>query len=152
MPFTTGIALALAAVLGGGAASSTATQALPPAQTVQEYVDNYFADEPIMSAIAQCESHYHQYAADGSVYRGKINNQDVGVMQINEHYHALTAKQLGLDLYTIQGNVAYAQYLYDKEGTAPWVSSQPCWGKSAAAQALKADGNNALALANNQPD
>lgn len=137
MPLTVGISLALAAVISGGPMSGT-TQTLPQAQTVQQYVENYFADEPIMVAVAQCESHFHQYAQDGSVYRGKINNADVGVMQINEHYHAATAAQLGLDLHTIQGNVAYAQYLYEKQGTAPWNSSEPCWGKSAAAQALKA--------------
>jgi hypothetical protein len=57
-------------------------------------------------------------------------------MQINEHYHSATAAKLGLDLYTIQGNVAYARYLYDKQGTAPWSSSQPCWGKVAKALAL----------------
>jgi hypothetical protein len=145
MPLTTGIALALAAVISSGPAGGTSTQALPQAQTVEQYVDNYFADEPIMSAIAQCESHYHQYAADGSIYRGKVNNQDVGVMQINEHYHASTAEKLGLDLYTIQGNVAYAQYLYEKQGTAPWVSSEPCWSKSAAAKALKESDKVALA-------
>ena len=56
-------------------------------------------------------------------------------MQINEHYHSATAAKLGLDIYTIQGNVAYAQYLYQKEGTQPWSSSKPCWGKTAQALA-----------------
>ena len=103
-----------------------------------------------MAAVAACESHFHQYDADGSVYRGKINNLDVGVMQINEHYHSATAAKLGLDLYTIQGNTAYAQYLYQKEGTAPWSSSQGCWSKSAAAKQLdaKASASSTLALAN----
>jgi hypothetical protein len=141
MTFTAGIALAIASVFSGSSATSVAyaqvqAQPMPQAQSVQEYVKTYFADEPIMYAIAGCESHYHQYDSNGSIYRGVVNNLDVGVLQINEHYHAAIAAKLGLDLYTMQGNAAYAQYLYDKEGTAPWSSSQACWGKSQAAKDL----------------
>jgi hypothetical protein len=153
MNFTAGLVIALSAVLGGTtpASAATITPPVPQPQTVEQYVETYFDDEPIMVAIAGCESHFTQYDADGSVYRGKINNLDVGVMQINEHYHSATATKLGLDLYTIQGNTAYAQYLYQKEGTAPWSSSQACWSKSAAAKQLDAEVSGAtttLALAN----
>ena len=141
MNFTAGIVFAFATILNGGnampiAEAKASVQQMPQAQTVEQYVKTYFAKEPIMYAIAGCESHYHQYDANGSISRGIVNNLDVGVMQINEHYHAATAAKLGLDLYTMQGNAAYAQYLYDREGTAPWSSSEPCWGKSKAAQAL----------------
>lgn len=137
MPFAAGLALAVSLVLNAGgsaAGSSVAAQAsiMPASQSPQEYVADYFADEPIMIDIASCESHFHQYDSDGSVYRGTVNHGDVGVMQVNEYYHADIAKKLGLDLYTIQGNVAYARYLYEKEGTQPWVSSKPCWGPKAA--------------------
>jgi hypothetical protein len=147
MNFTAGLVIALSAVLGGTtpASASAVIPPVPQPQTVEQYVETYFDDEPIMVAIAGCESHYTQYDADGSVYRGKINNLDVGVMQINEHYHSATADKLGLDLYTIQGNTAYAQYLYQKEGTAPWSSSQACWGKSAAAKQLNASKTVAIA-------
>lgn len=89
-----------------------------------------------MADIAQCESNFRQYDSDGSIHRGIVNHKDVGVMQINEYYHLKTAKALGLDIYTVEGNVAYARYLYEKEGTAPWISSKPCWGKTDAAKAL----------------
>jgi hypothetical protein len=153
MNFTAGLVIALSAVLGGTtpASASAVTPPVPQPQTVEQYVANYFTDEPIMVAIAGCESHFTQYDADGSVYRGKINDLDVGVMQINEHYHGSTADKLGLDLYTIQGNTAYAQYLYQKEGTAPWSSSEGCWSKSAAAKELDAEASassTTLALAN----
>ncbi|HEY5383250.1 MAG TPA: transglycosylase SLT domain-containing protein [Candidatus Paceibacterota bacterium] len=151
MNFTAGIVFALSAVLGGSTPASAAKviPLVPQPQTVEQYVQTYFADEPIMIAVAECESHFHQYATDGSVYRGKVNNLDVGVMQINEHYHSDIAAKLGLDLYTIQGNTAYAQYLYQKEGTAPWSSSEPCWSKSAAAKALDASGaSNTVAISN----
>ncbi len=89
-----------------------------------------------MIAVAKCESHFRQYSPDGSVYRGRVNNKDVGVMQINEYYHADTAKKLGIDIYSVKGNVEYARYLYEKSGTQPWDSSSPCWSKSKAAAEL----------------
>jgi len=55
-------------------------------------------------------------------------------MQINELYHADEAKALGYDIYTIQGNVAFARYLYDKQGTKPWMSSSACWSKTSATE------------------
>ncbi len=102
---------------------------MPAAQSPKEFVESYFADVPIMIKVAHCESRFRQYGTDGSVFRGIVNDLDVGIMQVNEYYHSSTAEKLGLDLYTIQGNVAYARYLYEKQGTAPWVSSEPCWGK-----------------------
>ncbi len=138
MPFAASIALAVSVALSGSQAAAhqvSVMQPMPAAQTVEQYVRSYFADEPIMAEIAQCESHFKQFDTDGSIHRGVVNDQDLGVMQVNEHYHGTTAKKLGLDLYTIQGNVAYAQYLYDTQGVAPWSSSGPCWKKS---QAYKA--------------
>ena len=139
MPLTVGLAMAISAALGTStaAAAQAALAPVPPqAQTVQQYVQSYFADAPIMVAISQCESHFRQYESNGSVFRGAVNNQDVGVMQINEHYHLETAKKLGLDIYTVQGNTAYARYLYEHEGVTPWASSSPCWNKSKEAKAL----------------
>ena len=59
-----------------------------------------------------------------------MNSYDVGVMQINELYHAKEANALGYDLETIDGNVAFARRLYKREGSRPWNSSSPCWDKS----------------------
>ncbi len=80
-----------------------------------------------MADIAKCESHFRQYNKDGEVYRGSINTSDVGVMQINEKYHLKTAEKMGFDIYSLNGNVAYAKYLYQKEGSYPWISSSGCW-------------------------
>jgi hypothetical protein len=147
MPFAVGVALAVSLVVNSGSAAqaSTSVSIMPTAQSPKEFVQSYFADIPVMIAISKCESRFHQYDADGSVYRGEVNNLDVGIMQINEHYHSDTAKKLGLDLYTIQGNVAYARYLYEHQGTAPWSSSEACWGATAAK--LKAAQSNSIALA-----
>lgn len=141
MPLALGFALAISAALGTPSPATTTAPVpatMPQAQTVRETVQSYFADEPVMIDIAQCESHFRQFNTDGDVYRGVQNNQDVGVMQINEHYHLDTSKKLNLDIYTLAGNMAYARYLYEKEGTAPWASSEPCWGKTKAAKQLLA--------------
>ncbi len=131
MPFAASFAIALSSALMSGAAPMGGPQPIimPAAQTVQQYVANYFADTPILIKVAECESHFKQYDKDGSVHRGVVNNQDVGIMQINEHYQGATAQKLGIDIYSIQGNLAYAKYLYDKEGVQPWASSSPCWNK-----------------------
>lgn len=133
MPFAISVALAVSSVLGTAPAAATTTPVVAlQAQTVRETVEEYFADAPVMVVISQCESHFRQFEMDGGVYRGKQNNQDVGVMQINEYYHLKTSEKLGYDIYTLEGNMAYARYLYEKEGTAPWISSKPCWGSKAA--------------------
>jgi len=135
MPFTISLALALSAVFNQSP-PPVAPVFVPQAQTIKEYVQEYFADVPIMVDISKCESHFRQYSSSGAVYRGVKNNQDVGVMQINERYHLDTTKKLGIDIYTVEGNVAYARYLFEKEGVAPWASSQPCWGKTKNAKIL----------------
>ncbi len=133
MHLSLGLALAFSAILNGSslsAANATAAVVMPQSQTVESYVRAYFADEPLLADIAGCESHFRQYNSNGTVLRGEQVYEDVGLMQINETYHKSTADKLGLDLNTMQGNVAYGRYLYDKEGSAPWNSSKGCWGKS----------------------
>ncbi len=97
----------------------------------EKAVREYFKDEPLLIEIARCESTFNQFNKDGSIKRGKVNKSDVGVMQINEYYHAETAKKKGYDLYTLEGNMAYARDLYEREGAQPWKSSSPCWGAKA---------------------
>ncbi len=137
MPFAASFALAVSLALSGQTAPAfVGVPTMPAAQTVEQYVRTYFQDEPIMIEIARCESHFKQFDADGSIHRGVVNTADLGVMQVNEHYHGKVADKLGLDIYTIQGNVAYAKYLYEKEGVQPWISSSPCWSKSKTAKEL----------------
>jgi hypothetical protein len=139
MPFTAAtLALALTAAFSTAAPAPKPSLPLPMPQveTVREHVEAYFADIPIMADIARCESHDRQFDMAGSVYRGEQNNKDVGVMQINEHYHLEEAQALGFDLYTLQGNLAYARFLYDREGTAPWSSSAYCWSGTKVSKSL----------------
>lgn len=98
-------------------------------KTIQEIVEQEFKDIPIMIEIAKCESRYRQFDENGNVLKGKVDNRDTGVFQINKHYHLDTALKLGLDIYTLEGNMAYARYLYENEGSQPWNASSGCWGK-----------------------
>lgn len=104
---------------------------------VEKTVREYFADIPLMVEISECESHYRQLNADGSVFRGKINTNDVGALQINETYHLKRSIKLGYDVHTLEGNMAYARLLYKEQGPQPWSSSYPCWNKSPLAANFK---------------
>jgi hypothetical protein len=97
---------------------------------VEKYIREKYADTPILIEIARCESTFRHEDKQGNVLRGKVDKADVGVMQINERYHLEKAKSLGFDLHTIQGNTAYAEYLYEKEGAKPWSASAKCWSKN----------------------
>ena len=99
-------------------------------KTTKQIVQEYFADTPVLIDVASCESHFTQFDADGTVHRGVVNPQDVGVMQINEKYHLSESEKLGLDIHTLEGNMAYAKYLYEKQGTRPWEYSSKCWNKT----------------------
>ena len=116
-------------MIGSNTASATTTVVATPVvlTTVKENVASYFKDSPIMVKIAWCESRFRQTGTDGKIVRGKVNPSDIGVMQINTDYHAEKAESMGIDIFTLEGNLAYAKYLYEKQGTAPWNSSSPCW-------------------------
>lgn len=97
--------------------------------STEQYIRQYFKDIPIMISIAKCESRFRQLDPDGEILRGVVNKKDVGVMQINEHYHLDQSIEKNYDIYTIEGNTAYARELYEKQGTRPWNYSKACWGK-----------------------
>ncbi len=130
--------------VGGGVSSdaATATPATVTPTTVSQpiskdrplstvsteaYVQDYFKDVPILAEISRCESTFRQFGSDGRVIRGKVNTGDIGVMQINKYYHEDDAAKLGFDIYTIDGNLGYAKWLYQKYGSDPWSSSSKCW-------------------------
>ena len=85
-----------------------------------------------MIQIARCESTFRHTLSDGTVLHGRVDPADVGVMQINMRYHEAHAKQLGLDLTDLYGNMAYARDLYERLGTQPWNASASCWSPTIA--------------------
>lgn len=68
------------------------------------------------------------YEKDGvTVLRGKINDSDTGICQINLMYHEKKAKKMNLDLFKEEDNIVFANHLYSTEGSKPWVWSKLCW-------------------------
>ena len=137
LELTTAVVLLVTSLYGGptvavaqDVANSANTQsktAIESPVTLEDYVRQYFAETPILAEIAKCESRFRQTDGAGNVLRGEVDKSDVGLMQVNEYYHGQKAADLGFDLTTINGNLAYAKYLYGKEGTTPWNASAKCW-------------------------
>ena len=105
-------------------------QPISDPKNVERFLNDYFADIPLMAKIAKCESRNRHFDSRGNVLRGEVTPLDRGVMQINLHYHEKTAVKMGLDVHNIDDNVAYACSLYEKEGAKPWMSSSACWSKA----------------------
>ena len=135
---TTGMLFLLGTFYGDAVSLTAHSDAPVPEQqqladqpiTLEAYVREYFKDTPIMAEIAKCESRFRHLGKNGKVLRGEITADDLGVMQINEYFHEDTASALGIDLHTLDGNLAYAKWLYNKKGVAPWYSSAKCWDRS----------------------
>jgi hypothetical protein len=109
-------------------AASPSTSATPESpQTVEAAVREYFADIPVMIEIARCESKFRQFTDSGNVLRGGVGGQMVGVYQFFDRYHESPADDLGFDIETMEGNLAYARHVYDLEGTDPWSAARNCW-------------------------
>jgi hypothetical protein len=150
MELTTGVVFLMASMYGSGqTANAISASSTTPIREVtstelrsltsdpkamEAYLRKEYADTPILVDIARCESNFKQYDASGNIIRGRVNSADVGVMQINEKYHAEMATKLGHDIYTVEGNVGYAKHLYKESGAAPWISSFKCWSKNEIAQ------------------
>lgn len=86
-----------------------------------------FPDAPGMVEVARCESTLRQLK-DGAPLVSPTN--DIGALQINRAAHAATAARLGIDITTIDGNLAYARILYDRSGYRDWYMSGHCHGLS----------------------
>lgn len=132
--FTSAATSPIEVAVAEAATSATTTEvvaeeapAIPSQEEVEARVREYWQDAPIMAKVAFCESTMRQYTEDGKPLRGRVNAADVGVMQINETVHLASAKKMGLNLETLDGNLAYARHLYRTQGTAPWVYSEHCW-------------------------
>jgi hypothetical protein len=114
---------------GEMAATKTITPIVPPKGLKTIVAPNKEVLPPILQRIAWCESKDHQFNPNGTVHRGVINPHDIGYFQINETFHLAESKRLGMNIYTLKGNIKFALWLYHKEGTTPWLWSSKCWSK-----------------------
>jgi hypothetical protein len=93
---------------------------------VEAQVHIYFANTPVMIAIASCESSFREFNSLGMPLNGGSGGM-IGIFQISTAIHGPIALSMGMDINTVAGNMAYANYLYQQNGTTPWLSSFPCW-------------------------
>ena len=115
-------------------------------ETLAAYVREYYKDTPVLAAIAECESQMRQFDKDGAVLKNPKSTA-IGLMQIMASLHDEAADELGIDINTTKGNLDYAKYLYEKQGTKPWNSSKACWGKGVSANTYVSPGETKLAIA-----
>lgn len=121
---------------------STTPMVTHDAVAVEAAVRAFFTDAPILAEIARCESKFRQFTDAGNTLRGGLNGAMVGVFQINESVHRSTATALGYNIDTLEGNMQYANHLYQQSGTDPWVSSLSCWRGAEQTSSQSASGNS----------
>lgn len=86
---------------------------------------------PVMQRIAKCESSAEQVSEKNGQIKYNVNTDktiDIGYMQINSTHFA-EATKLGYDLTKKEDNIAFAEHLYETQGTEPWYSSKSCWDR-----------------------
>jgi len=96
--------------------------------TVRAEVEDHFKDAPEMVAVAECESRFRQYHPEtGEPLPNQQGSSAIGVFQIMRSYHKEPARAMGYDIETLEGQLGYAEYLYDTQGLRPWEASRGCW-------------------------
>lgn len=100
------------------------------ADAIARAVTTFFPGAPQMVAIAKCESGLRQYDESGATLRGGYGGGMIGLFQLNETYHREQARSLGYDIDTLMGNILYARWLWQQEGTTPWDPSAHCWASA----------------------
>ena len=103
---------------------------------VEAKVRQDFADAPVMIKIAKCESNFRQFDEFGNPLFGGTGGM-VGVFQEAAAVHGDAATSLGFNINTLDGNLGYARYLYETQGTAPWLGSGACWNPPRITSALQ---------------
>lgn len=92
-------------------------------QGIEELVIRTFPDDHRMLPVAECESNLRQFNTDGSVLMGGGGGNYIGIFQIGIQWVDL-ASSMEMDVYTIEGNVAFARWLYNSEILG---RGQPLW-------------------------
>ena len=91
---------------------------------------------PELKKICACEStgdpnkEPRHFTDEGEVIRGwySINgNLDWGMCQISDKYWLKKSIELGYDIFTQEGNLKMAEWLYENGGIWHWRWSKKCW-------------------------
>lgn len=116
----------VALAFGGLPLAAVKTSAAPTINTV--VLDAKPSIPSILERIAFCESGNRQFLEDGRVVRGP-DGHDIGKFQIRETVHLKDAQKRNIDIYSEQGNTAYALILFERNGTRDWNASRHCWSR-----------------------
>lgn len=92
-------------------------------KTIRSFAVAYEIDEVLARRIIQCESQFNPYAIGVKAVVGT----DIGLFQINTHYHEETMNSMGLDIYDPEDNLKYGFMLLEKDGVRHWHASRSCW-------------------------
>lgn len=91
-------------------------------------LETKFGSEHPLLAVADCESGMRQYNNDGTLLVNPAPNSSAsGIFQILTITHGPEARRLGLDLTTPEGNMEFAEHLYERNGLRDWNESKSCW-------------------------
>lgn len=91
-------------------------------EAIQRLVETEFGVGHVMVEIARCESSLRQYEG-GKVLMGGGGGNYIGIFQIGRQW-VNKAASLGFDVYTPEGNVGFAKWLYNAEIVE---RGQPLW-------------------------
>lgn len=91
-------------------------------EALKSLIRNEFENDEVMLKIAHCESGTRHFDKQGNVIRSHTN--DVGLMQINVPTWESKAKDMGIDIYTAEGNVKMAKHILEVQGLDAWVCYQ----------------------------
>lgn len=105
--------------------NSVSASSTPPVEplTVEEKIIKELGPEFVK--ISFCESGMRQFNEDGTVLISPTS--DIGLFQVNQ-VHWDTAKKMGIDINTVDGNIAYAKFLKEQNGYGDWYMSKHCHG------------------------
>lgn len=78
---------------------------------------------PKLTNVMMCESGLRHFKTNGEVLKGIVNNNDIGVCQINKTTWGKEAKRLRLDLENPIDNILMASFIIknDKRSWDNWV-------------------------------
>lgn len=89
----------------------------------------WVSPEVVLAIIANCESGGRQFDDEGNLIKNPESTA-IGKYGIMASLHEERAKSMGLDIRTLEGNEAYANFLFSESGTKHWEvdpRSRACW-------------------------
>lgn len=91
----------------------------------------YGLDPVLVQKIIACESQWNPKTVHPNIRQGTTTpwSYDIGLLQINDHFHEAEWDAQGLDMKNPKDNLEFGLKMMKQEGTTPWNWSKWCWGK-----------------------